>query len=51
MMDTIRVFLSKIKKLFSISKKSRGGLRSPLSCAPVRVAGYASISLNKSKYP
>ena len=29
-MDTIRAFLSKIKTLFSIFKKSRGGLPSPL---------------------
>ena len=51
MMDTIRAFLSKSKILFSISKKSRGGLPSPRSCAPVRVAEYASVSLSKSKYP
>ena len=47
-MDTIIAFLSKIRT-FSIFKKGRGGLRSPLS-ASVSVAEYASISLNMSKY-
>ena len=50
-MDTIRAFLSKIKALFPIVKKGRGGFPSPPSCAPVIVAEYASISLNIPKYP
>ena len=52
-MDTIRIFISKIRTLFSIFKKA--GEASPpsstSSCALVSVAEYASISLNTPKYP
>ena len=51
-MDTIIAFLSKIRT-FSIFKKGREGLRSPLRSplsASVSVAEYASIPLNMSKY-
>ena len=51
-MDTIIALLSKIRT-FSIFKKGRVGLRSPLRSplsASVSVAEYASISLNMSKY-
>ena len=51
MMDTIRAFLSKIMALFSIFKKSTGGLLSPPSYAPVCVTEHASIFLNMPKYP
>ena len=51
-MDTIRVFLSKIRTLFSIFKKGRGALPSPLSCMLVIATELASISLNIiPKYP
>ena len=51
-MDTIRAFLSKIRILFfRFSKKA--GESSPLllSCVPVSVADYASISLNMPENP
>ena len=51
-MDTIRAFLSKIRILFfPFSKKA--GESSPLllSCVPVSVADYASISLNMPENP
>ena len=49
-MDTIRVFLFKIRALFSIFKAGREGLPSPPGCAPLCVAEYVSISLNVRKY-
>ena len=49
-MDTIRVFLSKIRTLFSISKMAGEASPLPLSCAPVSVTEYASASLNMPKY-
>ena len=46
-----KAFLSKIRTLFSILKKSRETFPLPSSCAPVSVIVYASISLNMPKYP
>ena len=43
--------LSKIRALFSILEKDRGGLSSPPTCMPVSVAEYLSISLNIPKCP
>ena len=43
-MDKIRTFLSKIRTLFSISKKAGEAFPLPPMCAPVSVAEYASIS-------
>ena len=50
--DKIKVF-SKIRTLFSIFKKGRGGLPSPpqLRAGEWSVVEYASISLNMHKYP
>ena len=45
-MDKIRVFLSKIRTLFSISKRAGEVSPLPLICTPVSVAEYASLSLN-----
>ena len=50
MMDIIGSFVSKIRTLFSIFKKGRGGLSLLLSCASMSVAEYTSISLNIPKY-
>ena len=43
-MDKIKNFLSKIRTLFSISKKEGDAFPLPPMCAPVSVAEYASIS-------
>ena len=51
MIDTIGAFLSKIRTLFSILKKGKGGLPLHPSCAPVIVAKYVLMSLNMSKCP
>ena len=51
MMDTVGAFLPKIRTLFLIFEKDRGGLPLLPSYAPVSVAEYASISLNMPKYP
>ena len=44
--DTIRTFLSKIRTLFSIFKKTEEASTLFPVCATVSVAEYASISLN-----
>ena len=43
--NTVRACFSKIRTLYSIFKKDRGGLPSSPGCAPVSVAEYAPISL------
>ena len=45
------IIFSKIRDFFQFSKKCRGDLPLPLSCAPVSVAENASISLNIPKFP
>ena len=49
-MDTIRAFLFKLRILFSIFKKKKGRPLFSLLVALLRVAEYASISLNMPKY-
>ena len=50
-MDTIRVLLSKFRTFFRFSKKTREAFTLLLSCKPVSVTEYASVSLNLPKYP
>ena len=50
MMDTIRVFLSRIRTL-SVFKNGRGGVPFSPSCTPVSVAENESVFLNMPKYP
>ena len=44
-------FLPKSEHFFQFSKKAGEASHVPLSCVPVSVAEYASISLNMPKYP
>ena len=44
-MDAIRVFLFKIKTIFSIFKKGRGGLLFPPSCALVQSYPFGVCNL------
>ena len=50
-MGTIKAFLSKIRTVFWFSKRAGEAFHLLLSCAPVSMAEYASISLNMPKYP
>ena len=47
----IRVFLSKIRTFFLFSKGAGEASPLPTSCAPVKVAEYASVCLNMPKHP
>ena len=44
-------FFSKSGHFLRASKRAGEASPLPLSCAPVSVAEYASISLNMTKYP
>ena len=50
-MDIIKTFFPKWGDFFLFSKKGRGYIPSPPSCAAGSVAEYASISLKMPKYP
>ena len=49
-MDTIRVFISKIKTLFSIFKNGRGASPLPPSSTPVRVTEYQFVGFKPLNY-